>query len=442
MIIRKRFDTLTVDQRKEFLEAIVALKNDTVALPDEKEVGKYDQIVAVHLGVRDRRRNDVDIGDGGHGGSAFLAWHRKYLVEIEKELQRISGNDKLAIPYWDWTIPELADLLFSSDYFGTDGTGKEVSVKAIGKIGRVVEDGMFAVDKGWRLDDRIHIAHTNLLATFDDYTDISGGDALVRDKSPNSALPTRDLIKRYFVGDAFDEFSAFRQSIEHDPKMHNFMHDWVAGTMSLSSSPYDPIFLLNHAFIDYIWALWQSAGHWGAEHYGEKPSNEEDGSGDSIYGHRLTDRMWPWDRGESVVHEFIGSLLPDLSVMKVTTPQHVLDCRSLGYSYVDWNDVKGTLDKIIEQWSEKHGRVPRLVLKHAAPNFGWDTAQQLAETRVFQRYQLIEPAKIANGQGFDTFLVEALREGVDGRDPMPLGGPPVEPIEIAEISHWIDMGMP
>ena len=443
MIIRKRFDALTPEQRKEFLEAIIALKKETVTLPDQTEVGKYDQFVALHLGVRDRRRANANIGDGGHGGPAFLAWHRRYLVEIEKELQRVSQNKELAIPYWDWTEPQLADLLFSSDYFGTNGTGKEISPKAMGNIGKVVENGVFTNANGWTLDDRIHIWHTVMLDSVQDYTEISGGEALIRDMLPKSDLPSSDLITKYFTDDTFDDFSEFRRSIEADPRMHNFMHSWVSGTMALSSSPYDPIFLLNHAFIDYIWALWQSTGHWGAAYYYKKPSKKQSGTPEPTYGHQLTDKMWPWDAGESVTHEFIRELLPDLSAAGTTTPQDVLDCKSLGYSYVDWARVKETLNNIIGKWSaERGGRVPKLAIKHAAPNFGWDSAQQLAETKVFQRYPLIEPSKVANGQGFDTYLVEALLEGVDGMDRMPLGEPYLEPMEIAEIAHWIDMGMP
>jgi len=35
------------------------------------------------------------------------------------------------------------------------------------------------------------------------------------------------------------------------------VHVWVGGDMGASTSPNDPVFYLNHAHVDRIWAAWQ-----------------------------------------------------------------------------------------------------------------------------------------------------------------------------------------
>ncbi|WP_420903229.1 tyrosinase family protein [Streptomyces clavuligerus] len=49
-------------------------------------------------------RFNVDMNTGiyvGHFGPSFLPWHRKYLIDFERELKKIDAS--VSIPYWDWT---------------------------------------------------------------------------------------------------------------------------------------------------------------------------------------------------------------------------------------------------------------------------------------------------------------------------------------------------
>ena len=40
--------------------------------------------------------------NAAHRGPAFLPWHREFLRRFELDLQRVSGNSNLGVPYWDW----------------------------------------------------------------------------------------------------------------------------------------------------------------------------------------------------------------------------------------------------------------------------------------------------------------------------------------------------
>lgn len=38
-----------------------------------------------------------------HGNWFFLPWHRAYVLQFERNIQAILGDDTWALPYWDWT---------------------------------------------------------------------------------------------------------------------------------------------------------------------------------------------------------------------------------------------------------------------------------------------------------------------------------------------------
>ncbi|RKE10445.1 common central domain of tyrosinase [Catellatospora citrea] len=38
-----------------------------------------------------------------HGGPIFLPWHRMFLLRLEQQIQRVTGDTQAGLPYWDWT---------------------------------------------------------------------------------------------------------------------------------------------------------------------------------------------------------------------------------------------------------------------------------------------------------------------------------------------------
>src|SRR6516164_4925605 len=76
-----------------------------------------------------------------HRCPAFLPWHRELLYQFERDLQAVSGDPNLAIPYWDWSqdqSPEGPPWL--PDFMGGDGADGPVT------------SGPFAGSANWRLN--------------------------------------------------------------------------------------------------------------------------------------------------------------------------------------------------------------------------------------------------------------------------------------------------
>jgi hypothetical protein len=146
---------------------------------------------------------------------------------------------------------------------------------------------------------------------------------------------------------------------------------------------------------------------------------------------------WGAQAGASRVDDGVGTFVFRDGMIRLETLRYTLRAQP-----VRWERVKQILDGAIAGWKAQNGREPKLVSRHG-PSFGWETKQQLADASA-RGFRLIEPTKVANGQGAQTNLVIALRDvdGVKGNGQMPNGGPFLQGSEIDEIVRWIDAGMP
>ncbi|HLP90106.1 MAG TPA: tyrosinase family protein [Nostocaceae cyanobacterium] len=352
--IRKNAVNLTPQEKADFVNAVDGLKN---TFQEGSSISIYDEFVSLHVGVMGFM-NELGGGTGPAAGAnaahalpAFLPWHREYVNRFEQALQTINPN--VTVPYWDWTDPQALDVIFQDDFLGSRGTGTFIDIPGVGVFeGGVVQSGPFA---DWVLNEDIHIEPINLSSL---------GPKLLRfvevppfDKYPLSKAEIDKL-------QSIDNYEIFRAFLEGDTSVNLFgqlMPDWtlhdyahgviggalvsdinikpfpsnqtkILGTMnSILSSPYDPIFWLNHSNVDRLWAEWQDNGRTGSSFYPDKQAPRVP------YGHNLNDPMWPWDGGLSTPSNFgngtILSYLPKFASDDIVTPADMLDYRKLGYTY-------------------------------------------------------------------------------------------------------------
>jgi tyrosinase len=117
MAMRKNIRSLTPDDRKAFVNALLTLKAE----------GRYDKYVHWHHNVMQPavlsfEPYDANYRNGAHRGPAFLPWHREFLLQLETELRSIDAS--VSIPYWNWTEDTnnpAESVIWADDFMGGNG---------------------------------------------------------------------------------------------------------------------------------------------------------------------------------------------------------------------------------------------------------------------------------------------------------------------------------
>ncbi|WP_329571786.1 tyrosinase family protein [Streptomyces sp. NBC_01361] len=232
---RQNQSALTAAQKKRFVSALLAIKRS----------GQYDEFVRLHVEFY------VGDGDGGqrvaHMASTFLPWHRQFLLEFEGALQRVDPG--VSVPYWDWTVDRSpTSSLWGEGFLGGNGRRSD----------RRVTTGPFAYGNGhWPIKEGV-----------------TEGEYLTRDFGrPHDPieLPTKDELAWAMQDALYDSAPwnstssrGFRNKVEGWTsgvgngkfRNHNRVHRWVGGHMLGADAVNDPVFWLNHAFVDLLWSRW------------------------------------------------------------------------------------------------------------------------------------------------------------------------------------------
>jgi len=197
--VRKNQHDLSNQEWAAFIAAINAMHGIGVPAP------AYRDFVRVHVDAM----SPIGMPWGVHTmagmgmvGRNFLAWHRRFLWQLEQRLQAI--NPSVTVPYWDW----IADRALPA-----------------------------------AINDPALLQSWGVTRTWD-----------------ASLLPiSHDLT----AVTARTTFASFQRTLE---QVHNNVHGAVGGTMDSSSSPADPVFWLHHGNLDRIWARWQTQHPTAAPH--------------------------------------------------------------------------------------------------------------------------------------------------------------------------------
>ncbi|GGR66090.1 tyrosinase [Streptomyces humidus] len=235
--IRKDVSTLTVAERRRFVNALLTIKKR----------GEYDEFVRIHID------HYVSDGEGGlrsaHMTPSFLPWHRRFLLDLETALRRV--DPAVTVPYWDWTRDRATTAVpWTKDLLGGNGRRSDHQVTT----------GPFAYATGdWTIRENV-----------------TDGEFLTRDLGRAGspiALPTASDVETALRDPVYDVAPwdstvarGFRNRLEGWGsgsgsaawRNHNRVHRWVGGAMLSGASVNDPVFWLHHAFVDLLWTRWQS----------------------------------------------------------------------------------------------------------------------------------------------------------------------------------------
>lgn len=234
----------------KFVQAVVALKAAPSSLPaPHTQLNRYDDYVYIHQQSMAGHPVQGPGSEGphpGHRGPMFFPWHREFLRHFENDLRAVSGDASICLPYWDFSrdqAPADPGYPFIDAFLGGNGVGAN----------NVVQTGVFAQANGWTLN-------------------LGASNALQRQfGSLTPSLPTTGAITGALAETTYDSdpfnntvagANSFRNLVEGwvgpqaGANIHNRVHVWVGGSMLPSTSPNDPVFFLNHAKEDELWAVW------------------------------------------------------------------------------------------------------------------------------------------------------------------------------------------
>jgi tyrosinase len=255
---------------QQFIDGVLRLK-DPARFPwtGQEGLSVYDSFVFWHhqsmMLMTPPTQSDRN---AAHSGPSFLPWHRYFLITLENLLRRAVDDDDFRIPYWDWTADS------------------ELTEPATSPVWSNANLGQFS-GSSWRVRLEMSLRTGDLRRA---------NRALQRALGNEGSLPSRTGVRMVIRDQAAYDTSPFSSSspggirnlVEGwigNERIHNSVHVWVGGDMSLSSSPNDPAFFLHHCNVDRIWAAWQ-------ERHPEAPYLPDMTAPDTLQFHRVDDALY------------------------------------------------------------------------------------------------------------------------------------------------------
>lgn len=246
--VRKNAERLTTAERDRFLSAMARL--------NDHGTGIFRSFRATHTD---------DTSNEAHGDDGFLPWHRAYLLDLERELQKLDPS--VTLPYWRFDQP--APKLFRTSFLGAPdpATG----------LARFTPANPLSL---WSTDGIPGIERFPLFNSQTSPASNSNGPVIGEAAIVGSAVAYRTL----------------RGPLEGNP--HGRAHTCFAGVIaSIGTAARDPLFFLLHCNVDRLWAKWQWFQHRfdptsdATYHFRGSASSP----GATRIGHNLLDTMWPWN---------------------------------------------------------------------------------------------------------------------------------------------------
>lgn len=252
MDVRRNIYSLSPAAVTQFTSAINILKAN----------GTYDMFIHLHHDAMMRdclMPNETGtFRNSAHRGPAFGPWHRRYLRDLELQLQAVAPG--VTLPYWNWAadaaLPNPAGApLWTGNYIGGDGAGANDRVPNgpfQNWTGLIMTPQMTLVPRALPGIVRRLGRDAQGLPTLPRNTDVANTlgetayDSSPWSESQSSAPSFRNRLEGWLQ----------RTGDQPTQRMHNRVHLWVGGDMLPGTSPNDPVFFLHHANIDRIWAQW------------------------------------------------------------------------------------------------------------------------------------------------------------------------------------------
>lgn len=243
--IRKNANGLSGPERDRFLRALKAINTK----------GIFQQLRSLH-----RSESSAQ----AHGDAAFLPWHRAFILDLEREMQKTDPS--VSLHYW--RFDQACPNVFQENFMGKNDAKGELKFASGNPLDNWMIDGTPGIERSPR----------------------TGFDT---DKVPPSVRSEADTL-------ALGTTHASFRSMEGNP--HGTAHTrWAGFLRSISTAAKDPLFFMLHCNVDRLWAKWQAQNK---VRYDASTAGYD--SGKRRIGHNQDDTMWPWNGDGSRITEDDG----------------------------------------------------------------------------------------------------------------------------------------
>jgi tyrosinase len=340
--VRKNANRLHDFEIKRFLDAMRAYK-------DLATGRNFEQNAEIH-------RLSFDADNEAHTTSlvqlqpSFFPWHRAYLLQVERDLQKINGGAYrgVTLPYWNWD--EATPRVWADWFMGAPGNTPDFAGDVIFHPDNPFDGWITAL--GVPIQRRT-VANFDVTARPPDAPGIFV-PALKPDPAATPSVISLSTFRG--TGSDWDLITLLELAI------HNPAHSLNCGSGQISggNSADDPLFYLLHCQIDREWAAWQNYKNrfgTGPDDYDLSEGPKYDPATSTLqYGSHLEDEIWPWDltggpnadpgksRPQAMGGKFSGSAIRNLwpSVDARPTNEDMIDYEGranpimgLGFCYDD-----------------------------------------------------------------------------------------------------------
>ncbi|KAI5856888.1 hypothetical protein BZA05DRAFT_347983 [Tricharina praecox] len=261
--VRKEWRSLSISERKQYLNAVVCMTKKPSKAPANLTLGvvsRFDDFNAVHIMSSD----GLVQGTGGvHMVGFFLAWHRLFTWSYETALRDECGYTG-AQPYWDWRIDAdsgvpMAEWEIYNPSHGFGGNGDFVLEQNVTASWPYLagQTGGGCVNDGPFKDTVMNVGPGSTLT--------HNPHCLRRGLNPDT-IPWLTSA-RVAIAQAKADFLSYDAAVQGAQDMnpadgiqlfHGSGHYIHGGdSTDFISSSTEPIFYLHHAFLDKLYWEWQ-----------------------------------------------------------------------------------------------------------------------------------------------------------------------------------------
>ncbi len=333
--VRKDANTLSAHERDRFLRALVKLNGSAGS-------GTFTALGQNYFNYQDIHNQ---LGARGHSNfqgnaiytPAFLAWHRLFILRLERELQALDPS--VALNYWNFSEADIAQApvnVFHTAFIGQTTAGLNATFDAANPMAawstRWPNFATSAVVTGVR---RFPFFQPNQLAT---------GTTCFAPATQATVLAFGNTFVSALTGTTgFSRMEWRAHNAAHvtgggmSPCQSPTQISWLA---SLGQPIQDPLFFMLHSNVDRQWALWQQQNNrFDALSTDTYQNQGTAGTGQRV-GQFLLDPLFPWGVAGST-----GGAFPQTIGQLMAPPEQPRIINAIDYQQ-EWNtDSNGTAQR-------------------------------------------------------------------------------------------------